>query len=257
MTPGNGKRWPTEGQATVSEDHQANGIDTSVPVRSMVRPEDRAAAVARAEQIRATAHRLGALLEEANAAKDWQALGYGSWAAYLKGEFQISRSRGYQLIDHERFLRELGPSTFVDTLDLPEGLSRHLHGWAAELRFRLAVGARHDGEDDRTFSRRAAQQLIDDIEAAPRLVEFLNAREDLRPITLPLFDFADHWSIPAALRQQLRDLDQILAGDENFRRFLAEWSPHLTTVPEVVHRMGYDGADEARLDAFLLQVDVG
>jgi hypothetical protein len=51
------------------------------------------------EKIKATAATLWRLLEEAHRREAWRALGYPSWTAYIHTEFQMSRSRSYQLLD--------------------------------------------------------------------------------------------------------------------------------------------------------------
>lgn len=69
-------------------------------------------------------------LHQAHEGQAWRAMGYPSWSAYIAAEFDISRSRGYQLVSHAKAVQELAEavgaevSTFVDTLT--EGQTRNL-----------------------------------------------------------------------------------------------------------------------------------
>lgn len=51
------------------------------------------------DQIRVAVDQLWELLLEAHERKAWKALGYGTWDAYIAGEFSMSRRRSYQLLD--------------------------------------------------------------------------------------------------------------------------------------------------------------
>lgn len=51
------------------------------------------------EHIRSTSDVVFVLLSRAHAGKAWEALGYESWASYVGTEFDISRSRSYQLLN--------------------------------------------------------------------------------------------------------------------------------------------------------------
>lgn len=59
------------------------------------------------DEIRATAEHVWALLLQAHEQRAWSALGYGTWAEYVKTEFDYSRSRSYQLLDQAFVLREI------------------------------------------------------------------------------------------------------------------------------------------------------
>lgn len=65
------------------------------------------AARQRADAIRASADEMWALLLEAHEEKDWSALGYDSFGAYVEGEFAMNRGHAYRLIDRGRVIREL------------------------------------------------------------------------------------------------------------------------------------------------------
>jgi hypothetical protein len=53
------------------------------------------------------------------------ALGYSSWGAYCDGEFEMSKSRAYQVLDAARVVEALPHSTMVDS-DLSERAAREL-----------------------------------------------------------------------------------------------------------------------------------
>lgn len=66
------------------------------------------------DHIRATADMMYVLISRAHAGKAWKALGYESFKEYVKEEFNISRSRAYQLLDQARVVEEI-------TAAVPEG----------------------------------------------------------------------------------------------------------------------------------------
>jgi hypothetical protein len=47
-------------------------------------------------------HEVHQLILEAHDRRAWQALGYPTWQAYVKKEFNLSRSRSYQLLDRAK-----------------------------------------------------------------------------------------------------------------------------------------------------------
>ena len=59
------------------------------------------------DQIKGAAVRLWTLLLEAHERRAWQALGYSSFVAYVKAEFDIGQSHAYRLLDQGRVVRAL------------------------------------------------------------------------------------------------------------------------------------------------------
>lgn len=59
------------------------------------------------EHIRSTADVLYVLLARAHAGKAWSALGYSTFADYVREEFNMSRSRAYQILDQHRVIEAL------------------------------------------------------------------------------------------------------------------------------------------------------
>ena len=130
---------------------------SAVEVRELTRAE--------AEQLTQSIRRglddIGAKLERAHDGKAWKGMGYRSWADYLSGEFNMSKSRGYQLVAHARFVREVQASTNVDVSTLPEGATRQLAGRADEYAKRLAEIATSDGAaDDADLARTVADEML-------------------------------------------------------------------------------------------------
>lgn len=70
-------------------------------------PLDESAARQLTDRIRVTTSHLCLLLLEASEGRAWFALGYPSWARYVRDEFGLSRSRAYELLEQARVLQTL------------------------------------------------------------------------------------------------------------------------------------------------------
>lgn len=70
-------------------------------------PLDADSARALTETIRNAVDVVWMLIARAHAGKAWKALGYDTWAEYVKAEFDMSRSRSYQLLDQARVVAEI------------------------------------------------------------------------------------------------------------------------------------------------------
>lgn len=66
------------------------------------------------DNIRGAAEMLWMLIARAHAGKAWEALGFSSWESYVREEFDMSRSRSYQLLDQARVIEAISAA-------LPEG----------------------------------------------------------------------------------------------------------------------------------------
>jgi hypothetical protein len=80
-----------------------SGADACPPIA----PLDEAEARALSDRIRAAAGRLCSLLLEAHERRAWSALGYSTWEQYVRTEFDLSRSRSYELLDQARVIRAI------------------------------------------------------------------------------------------------------------------------------------------------------
>jgi len=79
------------------------------------------------ETIRSAADVLWVLIARAHAGKAWAAMGYDSWADYVGSEFDMSRSRSYQLLDQGRVVREIESAVPSGTkISLSEAAARDL-----------------------------------------------------------------------------------------------------------------------------------
>ncbi len=100
------------------------------------------AAKALTGRIRGCLERAYILLYEAHQRRAWVALGYATFADYVAGEFQMSRSRAYQLLDQARVVREISAAAST-SVDIPEAAARELKPYlpvvTEQIRARVAV----------------------------------------------------------------------------------------------------------------------
>jgi hypothetical protein len=74
------------------------------------------------------------LISRAHAGKAWQALGYSSWEEYVRGEFNMSRSRSYQLLDQSRVIAAIEAAVPEGTeVYVSEAAARDLKGALDEV----------------------------------------------------------------------------------------------------------------------------
>lgn len=117
------------------------------------------------DEIRGAAERVWSLLLEAHDRQAWSALGYSTWADYVQAEFDMSRSRSYQMLDQGRVIRAIEEVTGVSTkVDISEREARdlkpHLDSVIGSIEEGLA--AEPDIDPDR------AQKIVDDAIAEGR-----------------------------------------------------------------------------------------
>lgn len=87
------------------------------------------------DTIRSTSEVLYVLLARAHAGKAWEALGYSSFAEYVREEFDMSRSRAYQVLDQSRVVAAIEAAA-PDGTDLPvisEAAARDLKSIIGEV----------------------------------------------------------------------------------------------------------------------------
>lgn len=117
-------------------------------------------------EIKAWAGTLWVKLRQAHDGQAWRSLGYPSWSEYVRVEFDMSRSRAYQLVSHARAVAELEVAAGIDVstdVDSPgmspigdtltEGATRDLDVPAAAEAVREAVA---DLPEDAPAADRAA-----------------------------------------------------------------------------------------------------
>jgi hypothetical protein len=101
------------------------------------------------QRIKSTSSELWDLLLEAHQGKAWRALGYLSWRDYVGSEFQMSRSRAYQLVDQAIVIAEIeaaaGASTSVDISEAAaRDLKPHLPDVVDAVKDRIISGVEPD-----------------------------------------------------------------------------------------------------------------
>lgn len=110
-----------------------------VPVSSINLPLDSTEltteqAVKLTETIRNASEVLWILISRAHAGKAWLALAYPSWESYVYAEFDMSRSRSYQLLDQARVIREIEAAVPTGTqIHMSEAAARDLRGILDEV----------------------------------------------------------------------------------------------------------------------------
>jgi hypothetical protein len=131
------------------------------------------------DRIKASADQLWVLLLEAHERRAWVALGYASWAAYVRAEFHISRSRSYQLLDQGRVIRAL--QSVSTSVDISEAQARDLKPRLAAVT--EAVRSRVAAEASGSVADTVAQVVEDERQRSvgQRLRARGTARRDIRP----------------------------------------------------------------------------
>lgn len=137
-------------QEVDTREETVTSIDISQPLT-------REEAEALTEHIRSTADVLYVLLSRAHAGKAWEALGYKSFAEYVKEEFDISRSRAYQLLDQAKVVAEISAVA-------PEGTDVRISEAAArDLKHMINEITPEVAEATENLSPSEASQVIDDL----------------------------------------------------------------------------------------------
>ena len=91
-------------------------------------------AVKLTETIRNASEVLWVLISRAHAGKAWLALGYESWEGYVYAEFDMSRSRSYQILDQGKVIREIQAAVPEGTeIHMTEAAARDLRGILDEV----------------------------------------------------------------------------------------------------------------------------
>ncbi|TGT36198.1 hypothetical protein [Mesorhizobium sp. M8A.F.Ca.ET.165.01.1.1] len=82
-------------------------------IKTQVAPDalTKAQATALTKRIRQHIDNAWSDITKAYEGKAWKALGYGSWEAYVRAEFDISRQRSYQLIDQGKVITAIAEAT--------------------------------------------------------------------------------------------------------------------------------------------------
>jgi hypothetical protein len=112
-------------------------------------PLDEVAARALTDRIRHAVGDVCLLLWEAHQSRAWSALGYRTWQDYVRGEFHISRTRSYELLDHARVVRAVEDASGVSAIaDINVLTARQLKPRLPQLIEAIRTRLRRDGRHD-------------------------------------------------------------------------------------------------------------
>lgn len=129
------------------------------------------------DDIKSRAESLWSLLLTAHDRKAWKALGYANWEAYVQTEFDMGRSRSYQLIDQARVIKAITAaveevSTMVDksdpvTIDISERVARDIAPVIDQVTERIR-------EIAPTVPRAMLQEVVNDVVNDVRIQRMVN-----------------------------------------------------------------------------------
>lgn len=118
--------------------------------------------------------------------KAWKALGYASWEAYVKAEFDMHRSRSYQLLDQGRVIRAISEATgnLSTTVDISERQVREIKGdlpeVTAEIKARVERGEDAKKAIAETIADKRAEKERQREERKAQQAEWDRQREEAR-----------------------------------------------------------------------------
>lgn len=115
------------------------------------------------DQIRASINQAWNLLLEAYEQRAWSAMGYTSWEAYVRSEFDISRRRAYQLIDQGNVIRAI-ESAVCTTVHITEREARDIKPVLTEVTEEIKERV-EAGEDPKTVVGEVIQARREEIQA--------------------------------------------------------------------------------------------
>lgn len=157
-----------------SEDNEFDGISQDIDV-ILENESDMSEIEARelTEAIRSAATATYILLAQAHEGKAYKALGYDTWASYVKEEFDISTQRSYQLLDLSKVIKTLESSAPDGTeVKLTEAQARDIKRELPKITERIQeetkdlspeeAGDVIDGIIDEAREEAAAQKKFDD-----------------------------------------------------------------------------------------------
>lgn len=109
------------------------GVPASVEV-DLASPLTRDEALEITDHIRHATDVMWVLIARAHAGRAWEALGYSSWEKYVVAEFDVSRSRAYQLLDQAKVVQAIAAVAPEGTrVEITEKAARDLKKVLAEV----------------------------------------------------------------------------------------------------------------------------
>lgn len=143
------------------------------------------------ERIRGHIDAAWADITKAYEGKAWKALGYASWEAYVKAEFDMSRRHSYRLIDQGRVIREIAEATAESVTRVSQISARDvaavkddLPTVTAEIRERIEQGEAPETAVAETVATARAEKERQREERKAKQAEFARQREE-HVATLP------------------------------------------------------------------------
>lgn len=196
-------------------------------------PLNKAQARALTERIRKHIDAAWADITAAYEGKAWKALGYSSWEAYVKAEFDMSRQRSYQLIDQGRVIAAVRESSgdLSTTVDISEREAREikdvLPAVTAEIHKRVEAGEAPGKAVAETVADARAEKDRQREERKARQAELDRQRDEARaalPESVQKAEAAKKAAIEArtASKSGLSDAERIAELEESVRLLEAE-----------------------------------
>ena len=118
------------------------------------------------DQIKEHTDAIWKLLIVAHEGRAWKPLGYSTWAEYVAGEFNLGKSRSYQLLDQAMVIREL-ESAVSTKVDISEREARYIKPVLTAVVDDIREGVTDLGPDPK---QEDVQALVDDAVQAHRPV---------------------------------------------------------------------------------------
>lgn len=191
----------------------------SAQVETTMTPEE---ARALTDRINATAGELWRLMLESYERGAWRALGYRSWREYAEGEFDISQSRAYRLMDQARVIRALeeaagdfSPRGEIVTERDARDLKAKLPAVTAAVRERVEAG-----EEPEEAVRAVVEEHREERKAERREKEAAARTPAVESATVAAEIDEGGFDIETELTHALQDIDRLTAENEELRRLL-------------------------------------
>jgi hypothetical protein len=204
------------------------------------------------QKIKTAVDELWTLLLEAHDRKAWKALGYATWEAYVKAEFDMSRQNSYRLLNQARVVREIEeivPRAGQISQRDAEALKDDLPAAAEQIKAKVDAGeepekavaetvAAKRAEKEQAKADKAAQQAENDRrreEHAAALPQAIKDRQAAKADAI------------AARKAKPVDIDALTADLEELREANAALEAEVTALK----------ADNAKWEAMRVQFEQG
>lgn len=124
------------------------------------------------DAIRAAATATYVLLARAHEGKAYKALGYDTWADYVRNEFDITASRSYQLLDLSKVVREIEEATPDGTVvTITEAQARDIKRELPQITERIKAEVSDDPEEAAGTVERIIEDIRDQKKADEKAIQ--------------------------------------------------------------------------------------